>query len=188
MDEDPANTSLCVTAPLSSLLSCPAQDPGFSARFFHYSVKLETGTVLDTLIGAYSTPENLAPNGYGAWLRAGAKKAIVVATDDDEAHDTENIYTPEAFLTALTALDPTNFGDVTFHSIVGLKEKTDPAEAYSSNEPVVSEICTGNSDVVESAGVTYQELSIRTNGLRFPICQFTGYGAIFRAIAASACE
>jgi hypothetical protein len=193
-DENQANTSLCVTQPLSSLPTCPAGAPGFSERFFHYDVKLETGTVLDWIIDAYSTPADLAPSGYGPWLRAGLKKAIVVATDDDETNDDVNIFTPEAFLTALTALDPTNFGadpshlNVVLHSITGVTEKTDPAAAYLPTEPVVSEICTGNAALVESAGVTYQELSIRTNGLRFPICQFAGYGAIFRAIAASACE
>jgi hypothetical protein len=190
-----AETSVCIEAPLSSVVACPSDAPGFSERFFHYDSKVESATVLDFLINAYSeTLDDLAPNGYGPWLRTGVKKAIIVATDDDEANGDLNAFTPEAFLTALTALDPANFGadsthlNVTFHSIVGVQVKTDPSMAYLPSEPVVSEVCTGNGALVESAGVTYQELSIRTSGLRFPLCEFAGYGPIFRAVAASACE
>jgi hypothetical protein len=52
------------------------------------------------------------------------------------------------------------------------------------NEPLVTTECKSNGAVIESYGPTYQELSIRTGGLRFPICQFPGYDAVFRAIAA----
>jgi hypothetical protein len=189
-----ADTSLCVEAPLSDLTACPSADPVFSERFFHYDTKVESATVLDFLINAYSEPQDLAPSGYGPWLRTGVKKAIIVATDDDEARGDVNDFTPDAFLSALTALDPTNFGadsahlNVTFHSIVGVKEKADPTAAYLPTEPVVSDVCVGNLANVENAGVTYQELSVRTSGLRFPLCEFTGYGSIFRAVAASACE
>ena len=31
--------------------------------------------------------------------------------------------------------------------------------------------------------MTYQDLSIATGGLRFPLCQFPGYDAVFRRIA-----
>ena len=37
--------------------------------------------------------------------------------------------------------------------------------------------------MVENAGEAYQDLSIRTGGLRFPLCQFDGFDVVFRTIA-----
>ena len=37
-----ASTSICVEAPLSGLAACPAEDPVFSDRFFHFFTKIES--------------------------------------------------------------------------------------------------------------------------------------------------
>jgi hypothetical protein len=187
-----ASTSICIEAPLSGLAACPAEDPVFSERFFHYNEKIESADVLDSILEDYSlaSPDELAPNGYGPWLRPGVKKALIIVTDDDETTDPAAPLTPDAFLMALTALSPENFGTpqdgtTAVHSIVGVGEKANPTDVYRPDEPVVSEICTGNGAIVENAGPTYQALSVMTGGFRFPLCQPIGYEAIFRAIADS---
>ncbi len=193
--ESEANTSICVTEPLSGLASCPADDPVFSERFFQWGGKIESYDALNWMIDAYDQPPDnsrakaLAPNGYHEWLRPGAKKVILVMTDDDESNDdSDTPLTVADFLSGLTAKDPAAFGtpdapSFVFHSIVGVEEKADPTAAYEPTEPLVTEKCTGNGAAIEATGETYQELGILTGGLRFPLCQFPGYDAVFRAIA-----
>jgi hypothetical protein len=195
-DSGEASTSICVSAPLSGLAACPAEVPVFSERFFQYSEKIESFDALNWILDGWSIPpENddyavLAPMGWSPWLREGSKKAFVIMTDDDESNDDEDTpLSPDAFMTALSALGPTHFGTLadptyTFHSVIGVAEKPDATAPYLPSEPPVTTMCTGNGAVIESPGPTYQELSIRTGGLRFPICQFPGYDAVFKAIAA----
>jgi hypothetical protein len=194
-DESEANTSICVTEPLSGLARCPSENPVFSERFFQWGGKIESHDALNWMIDAYDQePEDddaadLAPNGYGEWLRTGAKKVFVVMTDDDEANDDDDTpLTVDTFLAGLTAKDQASFGmpqtpAFIFHSIIGVLEKADPTAAYLPTEPLVTEQCEGNGADIEATGETYQELSRLTGGLRFPLCQFPGYDAVFRAIA-----
>jgi len=188
-----ASTSICVSQPLSGLATCPAPKPVFSPRFYQYGEKVESHDALDWVLDAYATPDKknkLAPMGYQAWLREAAKKVIVVMTDDDESTDTDDTpLTAQSFLQGLVALSPAQFGadaaspKVVFHSIVGLKEKAVATEAYLPSEPIESAVCTSNGADIVNSGETYQELSRLTGGLRFPLCQFPGYDAVFRAIA-----
>ena len=188
-----ASTSICVSQPLSGLAACPAPKPVFSPRFFQYGEKVESHDALDWVLDAFNTPDKknkLAPMGYKEWLREAAKKVIVVMTDDDESTDTdETPITAQAFLQGLVALSPTQFGadaaspKVVFHSIVGLKEKAVATEPYLPTEPAEAAICTSNGADIVNSGQTYQELSRLTGGLRFPLCVFPGYDAVFRAIA-----
>ncbi len=192
-----ASTSICVSKPLSGLDSCPAPLPIFSERFYQYSQKIESFDALNWVLDGYTTAPidddyaMLAPDGWAPFLRDGVKKAFVLMTDDDESNDDDptTLLTVDDFMSQLSALSPTNFGTIdeptySFHSIIGLKEKDDPTAAYLPDEPEVTEICTTNGAVIESPGPTYQQLSIRTGGLRFPLCQFPGYDAVFQAIAA----
>src|SRR5262249_5207613 len=57
---------------------------------------------------------------------------------------------------------------------------TDP---YLPADPVVTDKCTGGNDTVANAGEAYQDLSIRTGGLRFPLCEFAGFDVVFQKIA-----
>jgi hypothetical protein len=195
-DYEQANTSICVTQPLSGLAACPAELPVFTERFYQWSEKIESFDALNWLIDGWNeAPENddfrdLAPNGYSPFLRPDAKKAIVVMTDDDESNDDTpaTLLTVDSFLEQFTALSPEQFGTATtpsfrFHSIVGLAEKTPATAPYTPDEPLVETECASNNAVIESHGPTYQNLSIRTGGLRFPLCQFPGYGAVLEAIA-----
>lgn len=182
-------TSVCIAAPLSAGGQCPTPRPASGDRFFHYSVDVGSHDsltlLLDTYAGRRRDDYGLAPDGWSAWLRAGAKKVFLELSDDD------SLLPADAFLSALTAAAPAQFGadpthpSLVWHSIVGVAEKAAVAEAYQPSEPVELRQCTGNLSSVFNAGSVYQELSRRTGGLRFPICQFGAYDVVFRTIAAA---
>lgn len=189
----PADTMVCVERPLSGVEDCTAApEPVFSERFFQYSTRVESDDSLDVLLDTYAPPFDAepredqfgnAPRGWSEWLRPGAKKVMLELTDDDEDLAADD------FLAALTALAPEHFGSsaaepsFVFHSIVGVLEK-DPATApYLPEEGIVSETCSKVQFEITSAGEVYQELSRRTGGLRFPICQSSRYDVVFREIA-----
>ena len=196
---DDTNTSLCVRAPLSTLASCPAPAPGNSDRFFQFDNKIESDDSLDRILDTYIQPFggaclSLCDNGqtseddgddnskstaigWSEWLRPGAKKVFLEITDDNDDMP------PATFVRELTALSP-DFGTVDapkfiFHSIVGVVGKMPATEAYLPNEPIQTMRCEN----VSTAGETYQQLSILTGGLRFPICQFAAYDVVFNRIA-----
>jgi hypothetical protein len=189
---NPANpgaedTSVCIEAPLSGLAACPSPNPVFSERFYQYFTKIESNDSFDVTLDTYAAPfavgfedrADQAPLGWSAWLRPGAKKVFLEMTDDNED-------TPVAtFLAGLTTLAPEHFGtnpaapNLVFHSIIGVAEKTTPTEPYLPNEPVETDRCPS----VTTEGRVYQELSILTGGLRFPICGFDAYDVVFRRIA-----
>jgi hypothetical protein len=189
---NPANpgaedTSVCIEAPLSGLATCPSPNPVFSERFYHYFTKIESNDSFDVTLDTYAAPfavgfedrADQAPAGWSAWLRPGAKKVFLEMSDDNED-------TPvAAFLSGLTTAAPEHFGtdaaapNLVFHSIIGVAEKATPTEPYLPTEPVETDRCPS----VTTEGRAYQELSILTGGLRFPICGFDAYDVVFRRIA-----
>jgi hypothetical protein len=196
---DDTNTSLCVRAPLSTLASCPAPAPGISDRFFQFNTKIESDDSLDRILDTFIQPFggaclSLCDNGetseddgddnssstevgWSEWLRPGAKKVFLEITDDNDDMPVAT------FVRELTALSP-DFGTADapkfiFHSIVGVVGKMPATEAYLPNEPIQTMRCEN----VSTAGETYQELSVLTGGLRFPICQFAAYDVVFNRIA-----
>jgi hypothetical protein len=188
-----SSTSVCISAPLSGLAVCPSPAnpatvpaPIFGERFFQYNEKIESTDSFDWILQGYNRADmrtGLTQLGWSEWLRPGAKKVFLEVTDDNEdmAVDT--------FLTQLTTLAPQHFGPApaaatfVFHSICGVGEKAVPTDAYLPEEPIEPLRCTGNGNDVTTSGETYQDLSKRTGGLRFPICQFTGYDVVFQRIA-----
>lgn len=186
-DSSSAATSVCVTSPLSGNATCPAPQPVFGERFFHYSSKIESDDsfdiVLDTYLPPFESDDNedkyeQAPLGWSEWLRPNAKKVFLELTDDNED------MTADAFVDALTTMAPEHFGSALdpnfiFHSIIGIAPKETATDPYLADEPVNDATCEN----VTTAGRTYQELSVRTGGLRFPICQFAAYDVVFRTIA-----
>src|SRR5262249_54272870 len=45
-------------------------------------------------------------------------------------------------------------------------------------------LCTGNGGNAVAVGTEYQKLSVLTKGLRYPICQYQSFDAIFQNVAA----
>jgi hypothetical protein len=190
-ESESASTSICVSTPLSGLATCPAPEPVFSERFFQYSTKVESTDSFDVFLDTYEMPVDdsgreekydQAPLGWSAWLRPNVKKVILEMTDDNEDMPVDT------FVSQLTTMAPEHFGTAdaptfTFHSIIGVAEKPTPTDPYLPEEGLVSGICTGGGNVVENPGPVYQELSVRTGGLRFPLCQFAGFDVVFRRIA-----
>ena len=183
-----ASTSICVSSPLSGLSVCPAEEPVLSERFFQYSIKIESTDSFDRILETYGPGGeedkfDFAPNGWSQWLRPDARKVFLEMTDDNAAMPVDT------FLILLTALAPDQFGpdpnnlNFVWHSIVGVGEKANPTDAYLPGEPINTALCTGNDNDVENAGESYQDLSIRTGGLRLPLCQFTAYDVVFQTIA-----
>jgi hypothetical protein len=181
-------TSICVTTPLSSNASCPPTPdrPAFSDHFFQYSLKVDSLNSLVLLVDTFDATEkdefDLAPQGWGAWLRPNASKVILEITDDNST-----MMTASDFVSQITAKSA-QFGTPAaptfrFHSIIGIGEKPQPSEAWLPDEPIQTSLCMGNDDPVENAGPVYQELSKATGGLRFPLCQFTAFDAVFNSIA-----
>ncbi len=185
-------TSICVDPPLSGApvgfcenLNRMPDVPVFTDRFYQYSEKIESTDSLSKIITFYNQADskNWAPMGWGVWLRPNAKKVFLEFTDDSDA------WTADQFFQQLTTLAPQFFGTdpmhptLTYHTVIGLKEKADPAAPYLPNEPVQTAICNGNGDTVTNYGPTWQDISIRTGGLRFPICQFTHFDTVFQTIA-----
>jgi hypothetical protein len=188
-----SSTSICVSSPLSGLATCPGPVPVNAARFFHYNEKIESHDSLENILLFYNradTRSGLTKVGYHEWLRVGAKKVFLEMTDDDEGGpDDAQPYTVESFFAALVKLDPAQFGadptkpNIVWHSIIGLAERPTPSDAYQPTEGVQPGKCTGNADKISSAGPIYQEMSRRTGGLRFPLCQFGAYDVVFHRIA-----
>jgi hypothetical protein len=181
------DTSVCIEAPLSGLDSCPSPDPIFSARFFQYFTKIESEDSFDITLDTYEPPfavgfedrADQAPNGWSAWLRPRAKKVFLELTDADED------MSAAAFVAGLQGMAPEHFGNdpaapsFVFHSIVGVAEKAVPTDPYLPTEPIETDRCPS----VTTEGRTYQELSILTGGLRFPLCGFDAYDVVFRRIS-----
>jgi cysteine-rich repeat protein len=184
--------SVCISAPLSGAdcaAGIPAQ-PANTATFFQYSVEIGSRDSLQLILSTYNQPDEfgLFPNGWSAVLRDDSVKIFVEITDDDETLSADD------FETGLFALQPALFGDATdrnyiFHSIVGLLENNPATDPILSTDPIRNQLCTtvqGNGAVRE--GAIFQELSIRTEGLRFPICQLDSFDAVFQSIAQGVVE
>jgi hypothetical protein len=182
-ERDLQDTAICILSPLSTLSRCPSDQPGPTDRFFQYSTEIDSSDSFDVLLETYDGRRaddfELAPNGWREWLRPGAQKVFVEITDDDA-----NTSAAE-FVDGLTALAPEHFGadpsqpGFVWHSIVGLVQRQTATDPYGPADPIEERECGD----VFNVGTTYQELSRSTGGLRFPICEFDGYDAVFQRIA-----
>ncbi|MFO0579173.1 MAG: hypothetical protein U1A78_34670 [Polyangia bacterium] len=182
-----ARQSICVSKPLSSVDCSPVPLlPGNNPpRFYHYSIEIESTDSLRRLLNSYNGVEKdqfgLAPLGWSQWLRSDAFKVFIEITDDESALD------EVAFETELFAKTPRHFGDATnrnyvFHTIGGLRENSPATKPWEATDPLQLSKCTRGGGAV-NASTKYQRLSIRTGGLRFPICEYGSFDSIFRAIA-----
>jgi len=188
---DDAETAVCITQPLSSLESCPAQRPGVNDRFLHYGIDIESTDALERVVDAFDTPDPLfkfTDVGWGEWLREGSRAIFLIFTDD------ESLANGRDFTRRLMSRDPEHFGtDVdapqfVFHSVIGIVEREPAGTAYAPDEPVVTERCLKEGELAPASGRVYQALSLQTGGLRYPLCALDDYGAIFEGIAQDGLE
>jgi hypothetical protein len=183
------NFRVCIRQPLGGNVSCDSTEPFpvDTATFYQYNDLIGSTNSLFEALKTYNArdpscplPPSMcsAPNGWSDWLRPEALKVFVEITDDQSNTNADD------FETMLFALTPKMFGDATrrnyvFHSIIGVLENTPPIQPYQSTDPVVTMACS----TAVNDGPQYQDLSIRTGGLRFPVCEYNSYDVVFRAIA-----
>jgi hypothetical protein len=212
-EHGPANPdeSICVKAPLSTTTCSPMPaEPGQNPPlFFQYSVTIGSHDSLCRLLTTYdgTLPDEFgyAPMGWKEWLRPDALKVFVEVTDDGIScsaegttyNDGDNVNTgvtvADKFDTKLLAKDPAQFGDANnrnyiWHSIIGVKENDPPTAAYLPADPIIGTKCSLNGLVSPGPGTGYQALSVKTGGLRFPICQNASFDVVFQEIAKGVIE
>lgn len=182
-----ATKAICVTKPLSTLASCspvPTQPGNNPPIFYHYSRQIESNDSFQRLLNTYNGAEkddfNLAPMGWSQWLRTDSFKVFVEITDDESGTS------ETAFETALFAKTPKMFGDAmkrnyVWHSIAGLHENNPATKPWAPADAVQTTVCSGGDAV--APGQVYQRLSKLTGGLRFPICEYASFDAVFNQIA-----
>lgn len=172
--------SVCISAPLSGVdcsKGIPAV-PAMTQRFFQYDIEVASTDPLEKLLATYnrgaggSTPAA----GWSTWLRPDAMKTFILITDDNSK------ISARAFDDALLALG--GFGTVakrlyTFHSIIGISENSPANAPWLPTQPAINTKCT----TADRPGTVYEQLSIATGGLRFPVCQTESYDAVFKAAA-----
>jgi len=180
--------AICVTKPLSTVTSCtppPAQPGNNPPKFYHYSKQIESSDSFQRLLNTYNGTEKdefgLWPMGWSQWLRTDALKVFVEITDDESGMVETN------FDTQLLSKMPKMFGDAmnrnyVWHTIGGFKENNPATKPWGPKDPVQTALCTKGGGAV-SAGPRYQNLSILTGGLRFPICEHNSFDAVFNNIA-----
>jgi hypothetical protein len=172
---------ICVTAPLSGNTTCsPVPTTNVNGtRFFQYSTAIGSNDSLNKIISTYPS--------WSGWLRANALKVFVEITDDENT-----LMTSATFETQLFALTPKMFGDATkrdyvFHTIGGFSNNSPVTAPWLPTDPVQTGRCTDTTvtpaSVSPASSNQFQNLSILTGGLRFPICQHQSFDVVFQKIA-----
>ena len=181
-----ADQSICVSQPLSGNATCmpPPNRPTNTARFFHYSIEIGSHDSFSQILNTYNQADQfgLAPNGWAAWLRPDAYKVFIEITDDDATN-----LTATNFETQLFNKNPKMFGSATmrnyvFHTIAGLKENNPVTKPWDPADPIQTALCTSGGGAVAN-GIEYQRLSKTTGGVRFPICEYANFNAVFQYVA-----
>jgi len=178
---------ICISEPLSGTACTPhTPKPVLTERFFHYSQRIASSDSLQKILETYgrADPFGLAPNGWRDWLRPNSTKLFVEITDDNSSMSAEE------FDRRLLETDPEMFGTqkkrkYVFYTIAGLQGSGGAEKSWGPEEPMVSQQCSPGS---VNAGTVYQQLSILTGGLRFPICHWASFDEIFKEIAKGVIE
>lgn len=176
--------SICIEMPLSGHGCSPVPGaPVNTSNFYHYSVEIGSHDSFAKILSTYNAADEhgLAPNGWSEWLRPESFKFFLEFTDDSSS------MTVQDFETGLFALSPSHFGSAAernyiFHSVIGMAENTPATAAWLPADPIQTGQCTA-ANGSQDAGPRYQELSILTGGLRFPLCEFGAFDVIFQAVA-----
>jgi hypothetical protein len=185
----PEDNHICIKEPLSGTDCDPVPDaPVNGPRFFHYDVGIDSEDAFRKFLQAWDTEDmhGFAPDGVQQWLRADAFKVIIAITDDQSGDELPGGEDPTAanFDQALLQLEPDHFGrpgvrNYVFHSIVGLASNNPDDEPWLPADSLLANTCPSGVE----PGLEYQKLSVVTGGLRYPVCNFDTYDAVFEAAA-----
>ena len=157
---------------------CQATGPIRTERFLFYDSNVGSRNALQVLLETFyrADPHRLTSSGWQDFLRDDARLVITTITDDDSSLD------HQAFLKRFRQIDTqhkvhqrtTGEADLTVHSIIGVQNTGMDSAPWLPNVPPLYTPCFS----AANAGIQYQELSVKTGGLRFPICLATDYGAM----------
>ena len=193
--------------------SCPSEQPTYSddplstapendlgGRWFAYNYRVNSTDGLDVLVERWASRDRYDRPGWRTLTRPDAFTAFMVFTDDDAGQDGdmgvddfyEALCDPEnedlARHLGIDPEDPDADGRCTrgerrfaFHTFVGLQERA-AGGSYPPDEPLVDYECVGR---VSNAGPEWQRLARESGGLRHPVCDLDGYGAVFESVAES---
>lgn len=197
--------SVCVSSPLSGTNCNPIPaEPATTPKFDQYSIEIGSHNSLCQIFNTYTATVadefGKYPMGWSALLRQEAIKVFLEITDDgiactfngktydDNDNAADGQTSGDQFDADLLALDPVQFGDATnrkyiWHSIIGVKEAAVATDPLLPADPIVPTVCALNGSNSPGPGTGYQQLSILTGGLRFPICQNASFDVVFKKIA-----
>jgi hypothetical protein len=207
---DFGDPSLCIEAPLAD----PAQDcdalreslagpnpppppikPQNGERFFHYDTHIDSRDSL--LVARLEFDDDAGDEGpasgagqyAGGWsqfLRSQSIKIFIAISDDDETSYGSAEFDEEMREAYGLLVPDAPELKYRFHSIIGLGVRPGGG-AWQPDEGMVDAVCPNGA---VNAGNAYQELSIATGGLRFPLCNVNDadpdnddFNVIFNAIA-----
>jgi len=182
-----AYPQICIYAPLGGNADCspPVSGPmGVDgSRYFQYNRTIGSTNSLQRILETFNTPDSFHPTstGWQDWLRPGALRVFIEISDDDSRMDFMD------FDRDLLALPGGYFGtdadrNYIWHSIIGMQGQAAPLEdePWPPTAPVLRERCSPGS---QGFADDYQELSILTGGLRFPLCNNDSFNTVFSRIA-----
>ncbi len=194
---------ICVGAPLGGSL-CPITEvkaPTNNPPLYHAYDKLYVNShdTLCRLLEWYDQPDryNLAPGGYKDYLRTEAFKIFVSFTDDGIScsyggktyNDSNSVSggtnVGQQWDADILARDPAMFGTVAdrnyaFYSVIGIgSNPANPNKSWSPTDPINTTECTTAVD----PGTGYQQISNMTGGLKFPVCEGSGFDVVFSELA-----
>jgi hypothetical protein len=153
-----------------AITSPPATDP---PRYFYVAANIGSGGLLAALPGYLRMA---LPH-----LRMDSLKAILDFTDGRSG-----IGARTGFYSGMTAADLVPyFGDAMnrryiFHTVAGLAANTPSTMPWGPMSPVVNSGCSGSNALPCQEE---QQISIETGGYRFGVCNLSGYGSFFDAVA-----
>jgi hypothetical protein len=204
------DSSICVGSPLGGApcaTPVPVNTPPINnpPLYYHYDHNdVESWDAWCKMLDWYDKPDRwgLMPGGWKAVLRPEAFKIIVAFSDDSIScslgtFDYDDQNTAAGALTAatqfdadITSLDTAQFGTVAernyrYYAIVGVAPNpAGPTQPYAPTDPITMADCPS----AVNTGPGHQGLAILTGGLRFPVCDGTGYDVVFQEIAAGVIE
>lgn len=178
---------VCVGPPLSGAPCNPVPgSPAMTERYKHYDRYTGSSQMLGRLQGGYDAADDggNAPNGWSQWLRPNSHKVFLVFTDTDGTSNDTAV--GDQWDAALLALDPAAFGtaqhrNYRFHSIMGIIPNDPVSAPWMPDDPLHLSGSCGNGD--HGPGGSMQQVSVLSNGLRFPVCYPENFDVVFEEIA-----